>query len=402
MFNKEQEKNKDDSSNIVGKVFFDKYTVIQKIGEGSFGKIFLGKDIKTNDKFAIKFESKKESANLLKKEAYTMLELKHPNLPKVYSYGTTNDQNILVMELLGDSLETCFNRCGKKLSVKTACMIGIEMINLCSFIHSKGYLHRDIKPDNYMFGREKKMKKLYMIDFGLSKKYLDDNKRHLPIQHGKKLVGTARYASINTHKGTEQGRRDDLESIGYILIYLIKGILPWQGLHVKQGEDHYQKIAQKKQEVKLSELCDGLPKQFAAYLDSVRKLKYEETPKYDYLISLLKIVLENEYKMTTITYDYDWIGLNVKETSKKENQNNEIQNDDENANSKLNHNSTILSMIMQNNNTGGNGSQNQNNKNSMKVSKNSANSNNHDEGVKNQNFDDDKDKIFELDADSFE
>jgi len=392
-------KNKDNKDDlIIGKVFFDKYTVVQKIGEGSFGKIFLGKDVKTNDKFAIKFELKKESSNLLKKEAYTMLDLKNSNLPKVYSYGTTNDYNILVMELLGDSLETCFNKCGKRISVKSACMLGIEMVNLCSFIHSKGFLHRDIKPDNYMFGRDKKKRRLYMIDFGLSKKYIDDNKKHLPIQHGKKLVGTARYASINTHKGVEQGRRDDLESIGYILIYLMKGVLPWQGLQIKQGEDHYLKIAQKKQEVKITDLCEGLPKQFAAYIDAVRKLKYEELPKYDYLISLFKVVLEHEYKITNIEYDYDWLNesknLDDKKKSNISNDNKDKDHPDA-TNSKFN-NSNIISMIMQN----GNG----HSKNSMRVSKNSAFSKKSitdDIGV-GPNGLDDKEGIFELDADSFE
>lgn len=396
--------NPEEVDDIVGKLFFEKYTAVHHIGEGSFGKIYLGKDIKTNDKFAIKFESKKENNDLLKKEAYSMLDLKCVHLPKVYSYGSTNSYNILVMELLGDSLECCLNKSSRKISIKSTCMIGVEMVNILSFIHSKGFLHRDMKPDNFMFGRGSKVNKLYLIDFGLCKKYLDSNKNHLPIQTGKKLVGTARYASINTHKGIEQGRRDDLESIGYILIYLIKGILPWQGLNIKQGEDHYAKICQKKIEVKLTDLCNGLPKQFAAYIDYCRKLKYEETPNYDYLLSLFKSVLEEEYKIVNIAYDYEWL-INNGNTNVNSNSGSNLFSNNNNLNDKNNkskekvekedipNTSHLLSRIM--------------NK-SMHVSKNSLHCSNKSERKTlksprnlNEINEENGNKIYELDAISF-
>lgn len=373
---------------IENQIFFEKYVAIRKIGEGSFGKIFTGKDIKTNDKFAIKFEIKREN-NLLKKEAYTMLELKSQGLPKVYSYGTNNDYNILVMELLGDSLENCFEKSNKRMSFKTVSILGIDMITLIKFVHTKGYLHRDIKPDNYMFGRESKNSRLYMIDFGLCKKYLDSDKKHVPIQQGKKLVGTARYASINTHRGLEQGRRDDLESIGYIMIYLIKGSLPWQGLNIKPGEDHYTKIYQKKMEVKTTELCSGLPKHFSDYIEYVRKLKYEETPNYEMLINLFKNFLKEEYKTVDIVRDYEW--LNSVEPSSKENNKENVSLEKQDSQNLSRNNSNMLTMIM--------------NK-SMKVSKNSL-SNNPDKNSKSrEEYDNElienRDKIFQLDEYSFE
>ena len=344
----------ENSDKLKDEIFFDKYKVMYSIGQGSFGKVYIGKDIKTEDKFALKFEEKKDNNELLKKEAYTMLELKHNNLPKVYSFGATNKYNILVMELLGESLEKIHIKLDKKFSLKSVCLIGTEMLNIFNFIHSKGYLHRDLKPDNYMFGKGKKSNRLYMIDFGLSKKYIDSNNNHLPPSSGKKLVGTARYASINTHKGLEQGRRDDLESIGYILVYLFKGFLPWQGLKVNQNEDHYAKISLKKQEVKIADLCEGLPQQFVTYLNYCKKLKYEEQPDYKFLSDLFKEILCNNCGIMKIEYEYEWLSSSKDKKEFKDEANNSTNN------------SNIISMIMNNKSI---------NK-SMKVSKNSNHSNN--------------------------
>lgn len=297
---------KSTDNDLIGKIFFDKYKIIEMVGKGSFGYVYIAEEIKTKTLFALKVEKRAEKHDLLKQESYTLLTLKSMGIPKVYCYGSTDSLNIMTIELLGISLEKAFNLSNSKMSLKSVCMIGCEMISIIKNIHSKGYLHRDIKPDNYMFGVKNKKNRLYMIDFGLAKKYVEDDV-HIPIKYGKSLVGTARYASINTHNGVEQSRRDDLESIGYILIYLIKGSLPWQGLKVAKGEDHFQKIMSKKIEVPITTLCSNLPKQFVLYFDYVKQLGFESTPDYNYVKNLYISILNDEFNLSEPNFDYEWL-----------------------------------------------------------------------------------------------
>ena len=149
-------------------------------------------------------------------------------IPEVYWFGIEGDYRALVMELLGHSLEDLFQYCGRKLTLKTVCMIADQMISRLESMHNNNFIHRDMKPDNFLMGTKNKQGVVYMIDFGLSKRYRDPKTgSHIPYRDGKSLTGTARYASVNTHIGIEQSRRDDLESVGYILLYLLKGNLPW-------------------------------------------------------------------------------------------------------------------------------------------------------------------------------
>ena len=210
------------------------------------------------------------------------------------------------MELLGNSLEDIFQNQQKKYSIKTVCMIGIQMIDRLEFIHSKNIIHRDIKPDNFTIGMDNKSHIIYALDFGLSKKYRSSRThQHIKYNVNKKLTGTARYASINALKGTEQSRRDDLEAIGYVLMYFLRGSLPWQGLHVHKGEDRYKKILAKKRGTTAEELCRGFPKEFADYINYTRNMEFEVDPDYKYLRGLLLAILEKEHW----TYDfwYDWV-----------------------------------------------------------------------------------------------
>jgi serine/threonine protein kinase len=186
--------------------------------------------------------------------------LKGEGIPKVYCYGNNKTFNILVIELLGKSLEDQFNICGRKFSLKTVTILGIEILKRIKWVHEKNHIHRDIKPDNFMMGKDDNEHNLYIIDFGLAKKYRSSTKKgHIPYRENKNITGTARYCSINTHKGCEQSRRDDLESIGYVLMYFLRGSLPWQGLKCKADEDHYQKIFEKKKSTSIDELCKGFP-----------------------------------------------------------------------------------------------------------------------------------------------
>ena len=209
------------------------------------------------------------------------------------------------MELLGQSLENLFQAQNKSFSIKTACMLGVQMIDRIEYVHSRKIIHRDIKPDNFVMGRGLKSHIVYVLDFGLSKKYWSvSHKCHLPFIRGKKLTGTARYASINALSGCEQSRRDDLESIGYIIMYFIRGSLPWQGLKVNKKEDRYKKICEKKKETSAKDLCAGFPSEFETFVSYTRNLQFTEVPNYNYLRNLLKTILKKGGY--TFDFDYDW------------------------------------------------------------------------------------------------
>ena len=185
-------------------------------------------------------------------------------------------------------------------------MIGIQMLDRLEFIHSKNIIHRDIKPDNFVLGLDNKSHIIYILDFGLSKKFRSSRThQHIKFSVNKKLTGTARYASINALKGWEQSRRDDLEAIGYVLLYFLRGSLPWQGLHVNKGEDRYKKILQKKKGTSAEDLCKGFPNEFVEYINYTRDLEFEADPDYKFLRNLLTTVLEKQNSQ--FDFYYDWL-----------------------------------------------------------------------------------------------
>lgn len=159
------------------------------------------------------------------------------------------------MDLMGPSLEDLFNMANRKLGLKTVLMLSTQMLTTIEYVHSRKFLHRDIKPDNFLIGTAKRQHKIFLIDFGLAKKYMQKDGSHIPYRDGKSLTGTARYASLNTHLGIEQARRDDLESIGYVLMYFLRGSLPWQNLRAKNKKEKYEKIKLKKLETTTQTLC---------------------------------------------------------------------------------------------------------------------------------------------------
>ena len=302
---------------ILGQTFFNKYTCVKKLGKGSFGSIYQA--VYGKEEYALKFEDRKKNNDLLQNEAAIMNYLKGPNIPTVKSYGFTSSYNILVMQLLGRDLEHHFKK-RKKFSVKTVCMLGFQMINILENIHEKHILHRDIKPENFVMGLNQNSKIVYLIDFGLAKKYRSMSTLiQYPLTLKKKFTGTARYASINALKGYEHSRRDELESLGYIFIYFLKGKLPWQNIKVKDKEEKFKKILQKKLEISSNELCLGIPKEFEIFLEYVKNLKYDEKPDYNMLKDLLyKVMKDGNYKND---YIYDWTFLDDKNK-------NETTNDD--------------------------------------------------------------------------
>ena len=290
----------------INKLIFSKYLIRKKIGKGSFGIVYQGINTSTNEKIALKVEKReKNQQGTLENEAMRLVYLQGEGIPKVYCYGNNQSHNLLVEELLGKSLEDIFNSYGKPFSLKTVCVLGIEMIKRIQFIHQKYYIHRDIKPDNFMTGRGENEKSIYIIDFGLAKKYYSVSKaQHIKFCTGKHLIGTARYCARNAHRGYEQGRRDDIESIGYVLMYFLLGVLPWQGLKIKKNEDQFEKIAEKKYNTPFEELTEGQPEEFLSYFKYIDGLKFEDQPNYIYLIGLFQNMIDKYCR--DCFYDFDW------------------------------------------------------------------------------------------------
>ena len=286
-----------------------KYSINLKklLGRGSFGSIYSGKNKNTNEKVAIKLEpvDTDKPQLIYEYKKYKLLQGGY-GFPKVYEYSSESKCNILIIELLGNSIEKLFNKAQKRFSFLTVLMIMDQIVTRIEYMHSKNLLHRDIKPDNFLIGKGNKRNVVYAIDFGLSKKYRDSQTGlHIPYRDGKNLIGTARYASINTHFGVEQSRRDDIESLGYMMIYLMKGNLPWQGMVNSNPKKKYDKIKKLKIEVKLQDLCSGLPKECIKFIQYARDMKFEDKPNYNYLRSLLKrMVIKSGQKMDTSKFDW--------------------------------------------------------------------------------------------------
>ncbi|KAG4189296.1 hypothetical protein ERO13_A08G217500v2 [Gossypium hirsutum] len=226
-------------------------------------------------------------------------------IPQLKWFGVEGDYNVMVIELLGPSLEDLYNYCNRKLSLKSVLMLADQLINRVEFMHSRGFLHRDIKPDNFLMGLGRKANQVYIIDYGLAKKYRDlQSHKHIPYRENKNLTGTARYASVNTHLGVEQSRRDDLESLGYVLMYFLRGSLPWQGLKAGTKKQKYDKISEKKMVTPVEVLCKSYPSEFVSYFHYCRSLRFEDKPDYSYLKRLFReLFIREGYQFDFV---YDW------------------------------------------------------------------------------------------------
>ena len=283
------------------------YTLKERLGGGSFGQLYSAFGKENKKLIAVKLEQRMPNKNpTLIREAKVLSDLLgEKGFPTLYGYGKQEAFNYIIINLLGLNLDKLLKLCGQKFSLHTVLMLADQLLTRIETLHHKGFLHRDIKPDNFCMGLGNQGDVLYLIDFGLTRSYKEPSGEHIPYRDQKGLVGTARYASINTHHGIEQSRRDDLESIGYSLIYFIKGELPWQNVRVHDKKEKYRLIANIKMNTPVEILCKGLPAEFLVYMNYVRSLEFTDEPDYKYLKRLFRtLFIKNNF---TMDYNYDWL-----------------------------------------------------------------------------------------------
>lgn len=272
------------------------YRLQEQIGEGSFGCVYRAEDIITGENVAVKVVDSCQQF-IMEEEVYSVVG-GAIGFAKMYWHGPFRNGNCLVISLLDKSLDQLHRMCNKKFSLKTTLMLAEQMLLRFEYLHKCGYIIRDAKPENFMFMNNT----VFMIDFGLAKRYIDETSgEHIRCRENGHLAGTWRYISINTHLSIEQSRRDDLESLGYILVYFIKGKLPWQGV---KGSEKRQKVAEIKMTTSIDSICSGLPSVFSEYLRAVKSLKFDEEPNYALYRNMFREqMIQNGY---SYDLDFDW------------------------------------------------------------------------------------------------
>ncbi|KAF0687308.1 Aste57867_20918 [Aphanomyces stellatus] len=288
-----------------------KFRLGRKVGSGSFGDVYLGTNIETGESVAIKLESvKSKSPQLLYESKIYKILNGGLGISNLHWFGVEGEYNVMVIDLMGPSLENLFDYCGRRFQLKTVLMIADQLLSRIEYCHSKNFLHRDVKPDNFLIGMGARAQIVHVIDFGLAKKYRDfKTQQHIPYRENKNLTGTARYVSINTHIGIEQSRRDDLESLGFVFMYFIRGSLPWQGLKANTKKQKYERIMEKKMNTPIEVLCKGHPAEFRAYFEYTRALRFDDKPDYAYLKRLFKeLFFRKGFQFDAM---FDWTVLNL-------------------------------------------------------------------------------------------
>lgn len=282
------------------------YELDQIIGRGRFGRVYKGTHTDTGELVAVKLEDRRQESKLLE-EAETIKNIRKTckGVPEIYRIGNSNKWNYMIMSYLGPNLEELFIYCKRQFSLKTSVLLSLQVFNIIKGIHENGIIHRDIKPDNFVIGFGESHNKIFLIDFGLSISFIDKHTmQHKGYEHKHQFTGSFRYSSINNHKGIQQSRRDDLESISYMMLYFYKGKLPWQNIPAKDKRDKLKKTYEKKRDTPLEDLCSDCPKEFKQIVKYCRNLGYKEKPDY----SFIKYMLTKVKRRNKIRNDgkFDW------------------------------------------------------------------------------------------------
>lgn len=286
----------------VGDIINNEFKILSFINKGSFGSVYKAEK---NDNKIVAMKTESDNNKLLYKEYIKYKDIQHiKGIPNIYWYGNEYNKNILVMSCLGNNLGTLFKYCEKQFSLKTLCMISYQIVNILEQVHDIGYIHKDIKPDNILIGYKSNRNRIYLVDFGLSNEFIV-NHEHIPYTNNRHFAGTYRYSSIRNHVGSEQSRRDDLESYGYTIIYFFKGCLPWENIKCKEKEKRI-KIFNIKKKISCEELCTNTNSIIYDYIKYTRLLRFKEKPDYEKIRNLfLSYFSENSNEK--FDYMYDWI-----------------------------------------------------------------------------------------------
>ncbi|CAD8142709.1 unnamed protein product [Paramecium octaurelia] len=286
------------------KIFNNQFVVKKRISSGSFGVVYQGFDLHSQELVAIKVEKLEVDELLsLDREIQILRSVQGvPQVPRLKWAGKDQGNNVMVIQLLGRDL-THYMRQRKRLSLP--CVLGIadQLLTILENVHHKGVIHRDLKPENVLVGKDKEKNQLYLVDFGIAKQFKDKDDKHIPFKDNKPFFGTSRYASIAAHKGHELSRKDDLESLGYMLIFLLKGSLPWQNVSHKNEEEKVKIVGLMKMRISSQELCQDLPIEFMRFIDLVKKMSYREKPGYKYFQQLFRRVAIQQQ----VEYRFDWL-----------------------------------------------------------------------------------------------
>ena len=313
---KEKENQNDENLN---KILFKKYKIKNKIGKTSLFKIYEGECISNSNPVIIKIESRSNEELYLELEALNLYLFKDLGIPKIITTGKTKNSIILIEEKLGPSLYDLFIENKRKFSLNEICCIGIQCIERLKGIHSKNYVHRNIKPENFKIGLNDPHV-IYLQNFYLCEKFKSSTtNKHAKLTLTNKIVGTERYGSVDALRGLRQGRKDDLESLCYMLIYFFLGKLPWQDIKAETEGEKYKKLLNEKKKFNIENYKDTIPKEFRTIFKLIKNLKFDEQPKYSLYIRLLqKIREENQCFDPT---DFFWIKKNkdIKDRIKKNN-----------------------------------------------------------------------------------
>ena len=300
-----------DKNDFTDKIIFGKYRIIKKIGEGSQSSIYSGENTETKEKVAIKMEKQKAKDCLLKNEIYLLYRFKNDEgIANIITCGRCLGNFVLIENLLGKSLYNIFLDLSKKFTLLDICQIAIQCLDRLEIVHTKGIIHCDIKPDNFVIGL-KDPNVIYLIDFGLAHNYKSlKTGKHIDFSFTGYMTGTARYASRNALRGKQLSRRDDIESFLYMILYFISKKLPWMGIRAKTLGEKYKKIYKYKIEFNYRDFCKKYPQEIITCIEYILNLSFKEKPNYEYMRQLFKKILEQQ-KLYINDY-FSWMN-NMKE-----------------------------------------------------------------------------------------